>query len=156
MAKQYDKSTILNALKLRVAQKGFNVNVDKSKTGPGVPMVQDLLEGIAEAVSDALTKGTNTGVLRAKDFNIGPPGIQQPVATKAFVGETNVVFDMVTDPQFFIWMETFHSLLNTSYPEPGYGAPDVFAMVLKVLIAMKPKAIKGKITSGTSKFNVTI
>jgi hypothetical protein len=159
MAKQYDKDTILNALKLRVAQKGFKLNVKKGD-GEGIhsttPTTIDLLEGIAEATSDILTKGTNSAEIIANDFSIGSPGIQQDVATVAFGAETNVVFDMTTDPQFFTWIETFHSLLNAVYPEPGSGAPDVFATALKSLVGLKPTALNGKITKGSSKVKVTI
>lgn len=158
MAKQYDKDTIFNLLKLRVASKGFNLKPNKGDGGLAntTPTTIDLLEGISEGLSDVLTKGTNSADIVAKDFKIGPIGLQQPVATKAFGAETNVVADATTDPQFFAWIETFHSLLSAAYPEPGLGAPNVFATVLKTLVSMKPTKINAKITTGSSKVKVTI
>jgi hypothetical protein len=159
MAKQYDKDTIFNAMKLRVASKGFKLLIKKGD-GEGIhnttPTTIDLLEGISEALSDILTKGTNSAEIVAKDFKIGPPGIQQDVATVAFGADTNVKADMTTDPKFFTWIETFHSLLGTVYPEPGNGSPNVFATALKTLVSLKPTALNAKITKGSSKVKVTI
>lgn len=158
MAKQYDKSTIFNALKLRVAQKGFSLNVQKggdNRIAGTTPTLIDMLEGIAEATAELLNSGTLSAEFVANDYKIGPPGLQQPVATVVNPPETNVLFDVTTDPAFFTWMETFHSLLQTPYPEPGYGSPDVFAIALKALIPLKPTELKGKITKGSSKVKVT-
>lgn len=159
MPSQYSKSSIENAIKARVAAKGFNLNVKKGE-GKGIasttPTISDLISVIADSLSTVLTEEEGSAELVAKDFKIGPPGLQQPVATKAPPGETNVVFDMTTDPNFFTWLETLHSLLQSSYPEPGYGAPDVFATALKSLLSLKPSSLKGKITSGSSKVKVTV
>lgn len=159
MPKQYDKGTIFNIIKTKVAAKGIYLPVQKggdNRIANTTPTTVDLLEGISEAISDILTAGTNSAEIVAKDFKIGPPGLQQPVATVVNPPETNVIADMTTDPAFFTWMETFHSLLQTPYPEPGNGSPNVFAIALKALIPLKPTEIKARINSGSSKVKVTV
>jgi hypothetical protein len=52
-------------------------------------------------------------------------------------------------------METFHSVLQGVYPEPGNGSPNVFATALKSLLAQKPTSITAKITQGSGKIKVT-
>jgi hypothetical protein len=159
MPGQYSKSTIQNAIKARVLAKGFNLNVQKGE-GKGIsnttPTISDIIDVVSDSLSTILSQGTFSANLVAKDFAIGPPGLQQPVATKAIPGQNNVVFDMTTDPTFFTWIETLHSLLQASYPEPGYGAPDVFATALKSLLSLKPTSINGKITSGSSTIKVSV
>lgn len=159
MPGQYSKTTIENAIRARVLAKGFNLNVQKGE-GKGIanttPTISDMISVIADSLSTILTQGTQSAKLVAKDFAIGPPGLQQPVATQAIPGQNNVVFDMTTDPAFFTWIETMHSLLQASYPEPGYGAPDVFATALKSLLSLKPSSLNGKITSGSSTIKVTV
>jgi hypothetical protein len=158
MPGQYSKSTIFGTFQAKATAKGFNLAPPKGE-GKGIsnttPTMNDLLEAIAEGVSDILTKGTNSASLVARDFKIGPPGLQQPVATKAIPGQNNVKADMTTDPTFFTWIETFHSLLQASYPEPGNGSPNVFATALKSLLSLKPTSINAKITSGSGSIKVT-
>ena len=159
MAKQYDKETIFNALKLRVAQKGFQLNVQKggdNRIASSTPTLVDMLKGIAEATAELLNSGNLSAELIANDYKIGPPGLQQPVATVINPPQTNVIFDITTDPTFFTWLETFHSLLQASYPEPGNGSPSVFATALKTLVSIKPTEIKARIDSGSSKVKVTV
>ena len=159
MPKQYDKQTVFNTLKTKVTSKGINLQVQKggdNRIANTTPTAVDLLEGISEAISDVLTAGTNSAEIVAKDFKIGPPGLQQPVATKANPPETNVIADMTTDPKFFTWLETFHSLLQTPYPEPGNGSPSVLATALKTLVSIKPTELKGRIVSGSSKIKITV
>lgn len=158
MAEQYSKDTIFGTFQDKAKPKGFKLDVKKGE-GEGIanttPTLNDLLEAVAEGISDILTKGSNSANLVAKDFKIGPSGQQQPVAVKATPGETNVEADMTTDTKFFTWIETFHSLLQASYPEPGNGSPNVFAIALKSLLSQKPTSIKAKITSGSGSIKVT-
>lgn len=158
MGKQYDKNTFVAEFQQKVSAKGFVWKVQKGE-GKGIanttPTMLDLMEAIAEALSDILGAGNLPADLVAASFKIGPSGLQQPVATKAPPGATNVKADITTDPKFFTWVETLHSLLQASYPEPGNGAPNVFATALKTLISLKPTEIKAKITDGSSKVKVT-
>jgi hypothetical protein len=88
----------------------------------------------------------------ASNFKIGPSGQQKPAAYK----DGTVKSDVTTDPKFWAWMETFHSLLQGIYPEPGNGSPDVFANTLKTLISLKPSSITAKIIDGSGSINITI
>lgn len=158
MAKQYSKKTISDIFKQKAQAKGFQIRVTKGE-GKGIanitPTLVDMIDAFAEGMEDILQSGDKSADLVAKSFKIGPAGQQQPVATKAGPGQTNVVADMTTDPGFFTWMETLHSLLQAPYPEPGNGSPSVFAIALKALISLKPTSIKAKISEGSSKVKVT-
>jgi len=152
MPDQFDKSTILNKLKAKVQAKGFDLNPDKSKMAKGVPTILDMLDIIAESMADLIYSEQNkNGTFAASEMKIGPTGLQQPQAYK----EATIKCDFTTDPKFFTWMETLHSLLRGVYPESGYGAPNTFAMALKTLLAQKPSSLTGKITKGSSKVKVT-
>lgn len=158
MAGQYSKATIFAILQQKVAAKGFILPVQKGE-GKGIanttPTLVDMLEALAEALEAQLSKGSLPADLVANSFKIGPTGLQQDVATKATPGQTNVVFDITTDPKFFTWIETLHGILQGSYPEAGYGAPSTFALALKTLLSSKPTSLTGKITEGSSKVKVT-
>jgi hypothetical protein len=153
MADQFAKATILNKLKAKVQAKGFNLNPDKSDMAKNVPVLLDILDIIAETVADVFyTDQDKDGTVKANTFKLGPDGAQQPHAYK----EAKVKFDSVTDPKFFTWMETFHSLLQGVYPEAGYGAPNTFGSTLKTLLSQKPTSLTGKIIEGSKKVKVTI
>lgn len=159
MPKQYDKKTFLEEFEKRITQKGFVWKVekgDKKGIAKTTPTLMDLMEAIAEALSEILSNGDKPAKLVANSFKIGPSGQQLPVATKAPPGVNNVKADMTTDPSFFTWIETFHSLLQGTYPEPGQGSPSTFAIAMKSLISLKPKEIKAKIIEGSSKVSITI
>lgn len=152
MADQFDKSTIFAKFKEKAQAKGFNLSPDKSKMTKNVPVIQDLLEAIAEALAEILYKDESLpGTLKASSFKIGPSGLQKAVAYK----DASVKADITTDSSFFTWMETLHSLLQAVYPEPGNGSPDVFAMTLKTLVGMKPSSLTAKITAGSGSVKVT-
>lgn len=152
MADQFDKKTFLDKFKQKSRVKGFELNPDKSKLPKNFPTTLDLLEIVAETLAEVLYQDQNlSGTLKAKDFKIGPSGLQQPVAYKT----ATVKADATTDPKFFTWMETFHSVLQGVYPEPGNGSPNVFATALKSLLASKPTSITAKITQGSGKIKVT-
>jgi hypothetical protein len=156
MPNQYSKDLFKATFSKYALQKGFKMPPEGDTDMPaGTPTMADLLEAIAEALQEIFEQGALPAKLQAATFKIGPPGPQQPVATKAMPGTTNVKADMTTDPTFFGWIETFHSLLQASYPEPGYGSPDVFATALKTLLAQKPTSINAKITDGSTKVKVT-
>lgn len=151
MADQFDKETILAKFREKAQAKGFELHRDKSKMSNGYPAIEDLLDAVAEALADIFHNEDEPGVLKAQNFKIGPSGIQKPAAYK----DGAVKADIVSDPAFFTWIETFHGLLQGVYPEPGNGAPDVFAMALKSLLAQKPTSITAKIIDGTDKVKVT-
>lgn len=157
MSKQYSKKTLLEEFENKVEAKGFELNVKK---GDGIardtPTLIDFMEAMAEALSEILEDGDKDANLVASSFKIGPAGMQQPAAHKASPGQTNVVADITTDPQFFTWIETFHSLLQGVYPEPGNGSPNVFATALKALVSLKPTEIKAKITEGSDKVKISV
>jgi hypothetical protein len=153
MADQFSKETIFNKFKDKARAKGFELNPDRSKMSKNIPIMIDLLEAIAEALSDILYKDENLpGTIKAQSLKIGPSGLQKATAYK----DGSVKADMTTDPTFFTWIETFHSLLQAVYPEPGNGAPDVFAMALKSLTGLKPSSITAKITNGSGSVKVSI
>jgi hypothetical protein len=150
---QFSKSNIFDKLKNKAKLKGFELAPDKSKMSKNVPTVQDLMEIVAEAISEILSQDeTSSATLKAQSFKIGPTGLQKPVAYK----DATVKADITTDSSFFTWIESFHSLLQVPYPEPGLGAPSVFAIALKTLIAMKPTSITAKITDGSGSVQITI
>lgn len=152
MSDQFGKSTFTTKFKQKAVAKGFNMSVDKSELPPNTPVIQDLLEAIAEALDEIFVKDeTLAGTIKAKSLKLGPTGLQQDVAYKG----ATVKSDASTDPKFWTWMETFHSLLKISYPEPGSGTPNVFAIALKALLAFKPKSLSAKITDGSSSVKVT-
>jgi hypothetical protein len=151
MADQYSKSTIFGKFKEKAKAKGFDLSPDRSKMSKVCPTNQDLLEAIAEAMTDILNNGNLPGTLKASSLKIGPSGLQQPVAYKT----ATVKADIVSDSKFFTWMETLHGLLQAVYPEPGFGSPDTFAMALKTLLGMKPTSITAKITQGSGSVKVT-
>lgn len=149
---QFDKNTFLNKFKEKATARGFELNPDKGEMSKGVPTLLDLLEGIAEAMDDIIVNDQDkAGTIKAKSLKIGPSGLQQPAAYK----EAKVKSDIVTDPQFWAWMETFHTILQGVYPEPGFGSPDVFATAMKVLLSQKPSSITGKIIEGSGSVKVT-
>jgi len=152
MADQFAKQTVLNKLKAKVQAKGFNLNPDKGDMAKGVTTILDLLDIIAETVADVFyTDQQKAGTIKASNLKIGPAGLQQPHAYK----EAKVKFDATTDPKFFAWMETFHAILQGIYPEPGWGAPNVFGSAMKTLLSSKPSSLTGKIIEGSSKVKVT-
>lgn len=159
MASQYSKENILNILKEKVSAKGFVLDVekgDKKGIAKTTPTLLDMLEALAEALEAQLEKGDKDASLVASDFKIGPSGQQMEVATKSQPGEVNVKFDATTDPKFFTWIETLHSLLQNTYPISGYGSPNSFAIALKTLLSNKPTSLTGKIIKGSSKIKVTV
>ena len=152
MPDQFSKDTFLTKFKDKAAAKGFELNPDKDEMSKNVPVLLDLLEAIAEALDEIIFKDQDkTGTIKAKTLKIGPAGLQQPAAYK----EAKVKSDFVTDAKFWTWMESFHSVLQGVYPEPGRGAPDVFATAMKVLLSQKPSSITGKIIEGSKKVKVT-
>lgn len=152
MPDQFDKRTIFNKLKSKVQAKGFNLNVNRSDLPKGTATIEDLLEIIAESLSEALSQDqVKTGTIKAKDLKLGPTGLQLPMAYK----NAKVKYDITTDPKFFAWLEAFHSLLQAVYPEAGYGAPNVFGTALKTLLALKPSSLTGRITEGSGKVKTT-
>ena len=152
MADQFAKKTFFDKFKNKARTKGFNLNIDKSKVPQNFPSTLDLLEIVAETLEEVLHKDQSlSGTIKAKDLKIGPSGMQQPVAYKT----AKVKADATTDPKFFTWMETFHSLIQVPYPEPGFGAPNVFATALRALSAQKPTSITAKIIDGSKKVKIT-
>lgn len=152
MADKFSKQEILNILKEKVSAKGFAINVDKNELSAGASTILDMLEVIAESLSEIFyADETLTGTIRAKSLKFGPMGLQLPMSYKG----AEVEYSAVTDPKFFIWLEALHTLLKAAYPEPGYGAPDVFATAMKSLLALKPKSITGKIKDGSNSVKIT-
>lgn len=152
MPDQFDKNTILGKFKQKAAAKGFDLNVKKADLPKNTPTILDLLTAIAEALDEIIVKDqTKSGTIKAKNLKLGPTGLQQPAAYKT----AKVKSDFVTDPKFWTWMETFHSILQGVYPEPGNGSPDIFATTLKLLLSQKPSSITGKITDGSGSVKVT-
>lgn len=152
MPDQFDENSFTTKFKQKAAAKGFNMSVDRSELPPNTPVIQDLLEAIAEALDEIFIKDESlAGTIKAKSLKLGPTGLQQDVAYKG----ATVKSDASTDPKFWTWMETLHSLLKVPYPEPGNGAPNVFAIALKALLALKPKNLSAKITDGSSSVKVT-
>jgi len=149
----YDKNNIFAVLQDKVSAKGFNLDPDKSKMAKNTPTTKDLLEAIAETLSEILSQDqSKEAVLEGSSFKIGPSGLQNPVSYKG----ATIKADMSTDPAFFTWFETLTGLLQAVYPEPGLGSPSVFATALKVLIGLKPTSLTGKITDGSGSVKVTI
>jgi hypothetical protein len=149
---QFSKETFLSKFKQKATAKGFNLNPDKSEMSKNVPVMLDLLDAIAEGLDEIFFKDQDkSGTIKAKTLKIGPAGLQQPAAYK----EAKVKSDFVTDPKFWTWMGSFHSVLQGIYPEPGNGAPDVFATAMKVLLSQKPSSITGKIIEGSKKIKIT-
>jgi hypothetical protein len=152
MADQFAKQTILNKLKTKAQAKGFNLKPDTSKMSKNVPLLEDLLDLIAEALAEVLYQDQNLpGTIKANSLKIGPGGLQMPMAYKT----GTIKCDATTDPKFFAWIETFHSILQGAYPEPGNGSPDIFATVMKALLPLKPTSLTGKITNGSGSVKVT-
>jgi hypothetical protein len=152
MPDQFDKDSFLNKFKQKAQAKGFELKPDKSKMAKDVPTLLDLLDAIAEALDEIIVKDQDKpGTIKAKSLKIGPSGQQQPAAYK----EAKVKSDATTDRKFWSWMEAFHAKLRGVYPEPGKGAPNVFANSMKSLLAKKPKSITGKIIEGSKKVKVT-
>jgi len=152
MPDQYDKSSFFNKFKQKAQAKGFELNPDKGKMSKNVPTLLDLLEAIAEALDEIIIKDQDKpGTIKAKNLKLGPTGLQQPAAYK----EAKIKSDFTTDPKFWTWMESLHSILQGVYPEPGNGSPDVFATAMKILLSQKPSSLTGKITEGSSKVKVT-
>lgn len=157
MPDQFDENSFTTKFKQKAAAKGFNMSVDRSELPPNTPVIQDLLEAIAEALDEIFIKDESlAGTIKAKSLKLGPTGLQQDVAYKG----ATVKSDASTDPKFWTWMETLHNLIKGPpptyiYPEPGNGAPNVFAIALKALLALKPKNLSAKITDGSSSVKVT-
>jgi hypothetical protein len=152
MADQFQKDTFFNKFKEKASAKGFELFPNRSDMANGVPLMVDLLEAMSEALDDIFYNDQNLpGSIKASSLKLGPDGLQQPAAYK----EATVKSDATTDPQFWAWMETFHGLLQAVYPEPGFGAPDTFALALKALLAQKPSSITAKITQGSGTVKVT-
>lgn len=152
MADQFSKKTILDKLRQKCTSKGFQLTPGPGDLPKNFPSLADTLELLAEAIAEVLNIDQNlSATLKAKDLKIGPSGLQQPAAYKT----AEVKFDATTDPKFFTWIETFHSVLQGVYPEPGWGSPDVFATALKSLLASKPTSLTGKISKGSGKIKVT-
>lgn len=152
MADQFSKATILNKLKEKVSAKGFNLEPAKDDMAKGVPVLLDFLDLLAETISDVFYSDQDkAGTIKANKVKLGPAGLQMPSSYK----EASIKYDITTDPKFFAWMETFHSILQGVYPEPGQGAPNVFNTALKVLLSQKPTSLTGKITEGSGTVKVT-
>jgi len=152
MGDQFSKQTILNKLKAKVQAKGFNLNPE-GEMAKGTTTILDFLDIIAETIADVFyTDQQETGTIKANSLKIGPGGLQQPHAYK----EAKIKFDTTTDPKFFVWLESFHSILQGIYPEAGYGAPNAFGIAMKTLLSLKPSSLTGKIIEGSSKVKVTI
>ena len=152
MADQFSKKTILDKLRQKCRVKGFQLTAGPGDVPKNFPTLEDTLELLAEAIAEVLNIDQNlSATLKAKDFKIGPAGLQQPAAYKT----AEVKFDATTDPKFFTWIEALHSVLQGVYPEPGYGSPDVFATALKSLLPLKPTNLNGRINKGSGKIKVT-
>jgi hypothetical protein len=154
MANLYDKDTIFTKLKEKVSGKGFVLDPDKGKMSKETRYMQDLLEGIAEAISEILTgTGDKVAVLNGSEFKIGPSGMQNPAAYK----DGTVKSDTTTDPAFFAFIEALYAVLQTPViPEVGNGAPSSFHTAMKAaLLAVKPSSITSKIIDGSSKVKIT-
>ena len=152
MPDQFSKGTILTKLQEKVSAKGFILEPDRSKLPDGTPTMGDLLEAIAEAFAELIsTDEAVKGTIKASEIKLGPSGLQQPAAFKT----SDIKSDITSDPKFWAWMQTFKGMLQASYPEPGLGAPNVFATALKALLATWPSEMKGKVTSGSGTVKVT-
>lgn len=153
MADQFDKKIVFTKLKQKAITNGFNLTPNSAELPKGTVITTDLLEVIAETISEIFKDDqTLRGTIKASSLKLGPTGLQQAMAYK----NAKVKFDATTDPKFFIWLETFHSLIQAVYPEPGFGAPNVFNTALKALLASKPTSITARITDGSSKVKITI
>ncbi len=153
MADQFSKQTILNKLKEKVSAKGFNLEPSKDDMSKGMPVLLDFLDLLAETISDVFyIDQSKSGTIKADKIKLGPDGLQQPGAFK----ESEIKYNITTDPAFFTWIETFHGILQGVYPEAGYGAPNTFNTALKTLLSQKPSSLTGKITEGSKKVKVTI
>ena len=149
MADQFSKTTILDKLKQKCVAKGFELN--PKELPKGCPSLIDTLNLFAEAIAEVIQQEQSlSGTIKAKDLKIGPSGMQQPAAYKT----AKIKFDATTDPKFFTWMETLHSLIQIPWPQPN-GAPDTFATGLRALLAQKPTSLTGKIIDGSKKIKVT-
>jgi hypothetical protein len=154
MANLYDKDTIFTKLKDKISGKGFVLDPDKGKMAKETRYMVDLLEGIAEAMSDILTgMGDKVAVLNGSEFKIGPSGQQNAAAFK----DGQVKSDITTDPDFWAFVEAFYTVLNTpTIPEPGNGSPSMFHTMMKAsMMSVKPSKIKSKIVEGSSKIKIT-
>lgn len=152
MPDQFDKRTILTKLQEKFQAKGFILEPDRSKLPAGTPTMGDMLDAMAEALAEIIsTDELSKGTIKASEIKLGPSGLQQPAAFKT----SDIKSDITSDPKFWAWMEIFKGLLQASYPEPGMGAPNVFATALKALLAAWPSEMKGKVVSGSATVKVT-
>jgi hypothetical protein len=154
MAELYSKDTIFATLKDKVTAKGFKLDWDRTKMSPETKGTVDLLEAVAEAMSDILMNMEDKpATLKASEFKIGPAGAQKAAAYK----DGQAKSDMAVDSSFWSFIEAFFAIVTgPPIPEPGNGAPSMFQTALMAaLAAVKPSSITAKIIDGTDKVKIT-